>query len=908
MSYEDFGTAVQPKVSGTANLDKVFENPSLDFFIMLSSIASIAGPRSQANYAAGNAFQDELARSRTGCKAHYLSLNLGMIDESDVIASNPELRRSAIRAGCIPLQLSELFALLGYAMSSQARQEKLSQIAIGFDRQSLLESQRSGLLEIPLFNHLVVNADKNDDNSTAQDTKAVDKAIVAAEDLSEVHNIIAAAIAKQISALLAVDLDNINLDSPMESLGLDSLIAIELKAWITRTLQAAMQTSEILDTPNIRSLATTVAKRSTLVSTNQKQAISDGDPVYAATNDKTMVTKNRISQATGLPLPPLADLKSTLEFYLYTVSPFCSKEEYQKTTNAVQEFLKPGGLGLQLQSRLEARVNDNQIDNWLFDLYNRHVYLKQRAPIVPCGNFFGCHAATQIQHSQAERAAVISKAAFEFKQSLEKGEISPDYLNEQQLCMNTLQWLFHSIREPHNGVDQMRKFPSNDYLIAMRRGHFFKVALRKAERNISLPSLRSNFQAILDRRLEDAPPITSLTADERDSWTEVRSLPLHCRSRKLTSQIRPRVTAISDRNQELVQMIEASAFIVCLDDGSPNTPTDRSNHFLWGDVRNRWNDKPLQFAVCENGVSAYVCEHALVDGTTLRKLSNPVKQAIEQYDPNADFERSQQTDVVAPLEEYTFTSNADIDNQISRVEQRFYSSICKTEYVRSSCSSFGASFLKLHNCAAKSGYQLVIQLASLLYFGYNPPSWETITMRTFEKGRVDIIQTVLPEVAEFCTAMRSSSSSSSPSTPSTTTNTLPKTKLRNLFHKAAKAHTNAVTRISRGRGFAHHLYALQEVRNADGAEEEELPALFSDPTYSRTRPGKIMTDCVDWEDAISEGGYVMPDPEHVWVHYQVDEERCRFAIKAPMGRAGEFVSKLEVAAGLVRGLLVEQGE
>lgn len=230
MSYEDFGTAVQPKVSGTANLDKVFENPSLDFFIMLSSIASIAGPRSQANYAAGNAFQDELARSRTGCKAHYLSLNLGMIDESDVIASNPELRRSAIRAGCIPLQLSELFALLGYAMSSQARQEKLSQIAIGFDRQSLLESQRSGLLEIPLFNHLVVNADKNDDNSTAQDTKAVDKAIVAAEDLSEVHNIIAAAIAKQISALLAVDLDNINLDSPMESLGLDSLIAIELKA------------------------------------------------------------------------------------------------------------------------------------------------------------------------------------------------------------------------------------------------------------------------------------------------------------------------------------------------------------------------------------------------------------------------------------------------------------------------------------------------------------------------------------------------------------------------------------------------------------------------------------------------------------------------------------------------------
>ena len=892
MSYDDFNTALQPKVSGTANLNQVFANPHLEFFVMLSSIASIAGPRSQANYAAGNAFQDELARSQTKSKAHYLSLNLGMIDESDVIASNPELRRSAIRAGCIPLQLSELFALLEYAMSSQARHEKLSQVALGFDRQSLLESQRSGLLEIPLFNHLVANADKNDDASTPKDSKTVDKAIIAAENLNEVHDIVAAAIANQISALLAVDLDNINLDSPIENLGLDSLIAIELKAWITRTLQAAMQTSEILDTANIRSLATTVAKRSSLVSVNQKQTASGAVQTSAAPNDKELATKNQVSQSTGLPLPPLADLKSTLEFYLYTVSPFCSKEEYQKTSNAVQEFLQPRGLGLELQSRLQARVNDNNIDNWLFDLYNNHVYLKQRASIVPCGNFFGCHAETEIQHSQAERAAVISKAAFEFKQTLEKGEISSDYLNEQRLCMNTLQWLFNSIREPHKGVDQMRKFPGNDYLVVMRRGHFFKVALRQEEKNTSLTSLRATFQAILDKKLEDATPVTALTADERDSWTEVRSSTLFCRLRKLTVQIRPRVKALNEANQELIQMIEASAFLVCLDDGLPSTPTERSNHFLWGDVRNRWNDKPLQFAVCENGVSAYVCEHALVDGTTLRKLSNPIKQAIKQYVPNADLEYSPQNAVVAPLEEYTFTSNTDIDNQIERVERRFYSSICKTEYVHFSCSSFGGSFLKLHNCAAKTGYQLVIQLASLLYFGYSPPSWETITMRTFDKGRVDIIQTVLPEVADFCTAMRSFSSS--------TTTSLPTSEIRELFHKAAKAHTNAVTRISRGRGFAHHLYALQEVRK----EGEEVPSLFKDPVYSKTRPGKIITDCVDWEDAISEGGYAMPDPEHVWVHYQVDEERCRFAIKAPMGRAEEFVGKLEVAAKAVKELLV----
>ena len=140
----------------------------------------------------------------------------------------------------------------------------------------------------------------------------------------------------------------------------------------------------------------TVAKRSSLVTVNQKQTVSNAGQANAAMKDKTMATQSKVSQSTGLPLLPLADLKTTLEFYLYTISPFCSGEEYQKTSNAVQEFLRPGGLGLQLQSRLQGRVNDDQIDNWLFDLYNQHVYLKQRAPIVPCGNFFGCHTATEI--------------------------------------------------------------------------------------------------------------------------------------------------------------------------------------------------------------------------------------------------------------------------------------------------------------------------------------------------------------------------------------------------------------------------------------------------------------------------------------------------------------------------------
>lgn len=30
-----------------------------------------------------------------------------------------------------------------------------------------------------------------------------------------------------------------------------------------------------------------------------------------------------------------------------------------------------------------------------------------------------------------------------------------------------------------------------------------------------------------------------------------------------------------------------------------------------------------------------------------------------------------------------------------------------------------------------------------------------------------------------------------------------------------------------------------------------------------------MTDSTNWENAVSEGGYAMPDLDHIWIHYDV---------------------------------------
>ncbi|KAL8787994.1 MAG: hypothetical protein Q9213_001886 [Squamulea squamosa] len=835
MTARNFKTAIRPKVDGTLNLSEAFEGPSLDFFIMLSSVSNILGSISQANYAAGNAFQDEFARSRRESRTYYLSLSLGLVSDSEIIRRNPELHKNMVQGGAIPLELQQILRLLQYAMGNHARQTRVSHIAVGFDRKSIIESKRPGMIDSPVFSHLPYDRDKDNAAPAVQGMMQIEQALTVASNDNEKFAAITSALKKQVSSLLATSIDNIDLDSPMESLGLDSLMAVELKTWFAQILQAAIQTSEILDTPNLRSLASTVRKKSRLFGATQEvQKPADGGGSADGSETKKTPTINRETpECITPPRPPLVGLESTLQFYLSSIRAFCSEEQFQKTTSAVDKFRKPGGIGSTLQGRLVERADDPRVDSWLYDLYNAHVYLKQRAPINPWGAFFGAHAPGRFAQSQAERTAIISATTFQFKQLLDAGEVESETLNGQALCMDSLQWLFNSIREPGASIDTMQKFASHDYLIAMRRGHFFKVLLTNNRgASNSIADLAETFQAILDRPLENSPSIASLTAGHRASWAQIRQL----------------VQSYRPTNETLLRLIEAAAFIVCLDEDSPSTPTERSNYFSWGSVSNRWADKPLQFAICSNGTSAYICEHALIDAGTLRKLSEQIQRAIETYEPRSD--RTPRLD----LEEYTFESNPEIDKYIQDAEAAFQASIIKTEWLNFTCGEFGTTLLKQHGYGSKGAYQIVIQLASLMYFGTLYPSWETVTMRSFHKGRVDIIQSVLPPVAAFCTAMRD---------PNTT---IPKR--RELLNDAIKIYTSAVTRISRGRGFAHHLYALQEMV----APGEEIPEMFRDEMYAKTRPGKIMTDCVPFARAITEGGFVMPDVEHVWVHYEVEEE------------------------------------
>jgi KR domain-containing protein len=79
--------------AGSWNLHELLPQ-NLDFFILLSSLAGIVGSISQANYAAGNTYQDALVNYRhaKGLPAQSIDLGLikgvGYVEEHKEVAAN----------------------------------------------------------------------------------------------------------------------------------------------------------------------------------------------------------------------------------------------------------------------------------------------------------------------------------------------------------------------------------------------------------------------------------------------------------------------------------------------------------------------------------------------------------------------------------------------------------------------------------------------------------------------------------------------------------------------------------------------------------------------------------------------------------------------------------------------------
>lgn len=272
MTHEAWQAATAPKVQGTWNLHTALPK-GMEFFVTLSSVCGIVGSRGQANYGAGNTFQDALVRYRVSIGERAVALDLGPLFSMGVMTEDVDMRQRWERMVDVPVTEADLLALLDYYCNPAVDEGRDSpetaplrcQAAVGLVR--WLSGTTGLYFKKPLVHGLTVGNNMTAGGRGADgkgDQQRVNFSIVFANaaSLSEAAEAVTKALARKLSSTLSLSLEEIDPTVPLHSFGVDSLVAVELRNWFSKEVSADIAIFDILGGATTTTVGTLAAAKS----------------------------------------------------------------------------------------------------------------------------------------------------------------------------------------------------------------------------------------------------------------------------------------------------------------------------------------------------------------------------------------------------------------------------------------------------------------------------------------------------------------------------------------------------------------------------------------------------------------------------------------------------------------------
>ncbi|MFZ4850735.1 MAG: SDR family NAD(P)-dependent oxidoreductase, partial [Caldilinea sp.] len=216
---ERFATVMQPKADGGWHLHTLTQKLELDFFVAFSSMASLVGNPGQSNYAAANGFLDGLMQARRRVGLPGLSINWGPWAEVGMAA----------QLGDLPQGLSWISPQQGRLLFSYllTRQSAAQVGVLPFRLSSAAPARPLGL-------------------------RAELATLAAAERLQRLN----AYLQDELAGVLGLDKSHaVERRARLFDLGLDSLMAVELRNKLQKGLDVALHATLLFDYPTLELLA-----------------------------------------------------------------------------------------------------------------------------------------------------------------------------------------------------------------------------------------------------------------------------------------------------------------------------------------------------------------------------------------------------------------------------------------------------------------------------------------------------------------------------------------------------------------------------------------------------------------------------------------------------------------------------
>lgn len=273
MTYEEWQAANLPKIQGTWNLHEALASQPLDFFVLFSSFSGLLGHWGQANYASGNTFLDAFAQYRHGKGLPASVLDISTIEDVGWVSQQPGHLEQLKATAAYCLREQHLLDSLELAMIKSIPQTpvstngpldgymNISQIGLGMRMTMPISSDTNrSIWKRDIRMGLYRNLENSSIDDTSNGNEGLKKFLATVssnpEILKESDSVLflAQEIGATLFSFLMLPVEDLDIKQPLAAVGVDSLVAIELRNWCRQRLGVELSVLEILGAISIEKL------------------------------------------------------------------------------------------------------------------------------------------------------------------------------------------------------------------------------------------------------------------------------------------------------------------------------------------------------------------------------------------------------------------------------------------------------------------------------------------------------------------------------------------------------------------------------------------------------------------------------------------------------------------------------
>jgi amino acid adenylation domain-containing protein len=243
MSVDELRAVTRAKLLGGWALHRALREYELDFFLLFSSASSILGAPGQAHYAAANASLDALASYARAAGVPALAVDWGPWLGAGM-AARPD-RRAQIESRGLGLEPGQALAAMAHLLAEKRAKASVAVLPAGWEGWRLALTAQAP----PLLSLLA---------ETSPAPRPLDEGLSRESLLAQVGHqrrlTLEDFVVRQTARVLGLAIERLDRQRALTTMGLDSLMALELKNHVECALKLTLPVGELLRGPSVEQL------------------------------------------------------------------------------------------------------------------------------------------------------------------------------------------------------------------------------------------------------------------------------------------------------------------------------------------------------------------------------------------------------------------------------------------------------------------------------------------------------------------------------------------------------------------------------------------------------------------------------------------------------------------------------